>query len=237
MHAFLRHLENVGFNGAPTVRGTDDAGREILTFIEGDVLAAGPTWRPGNPTPWPSWARTEECLVATAQLLRSFHDAAATFTPPEGAVWRRYNVPALSVGEAVCHGDIGRHNTVYRDGLPVAFIDWDTIRPNDPIVEFGAAAWKYEPLGHDAYFEASDFRTRPALTRRLAVFAGAYGVHDRDKVRWALHQAKQQSIDALRHFPVTPAQGAAELRRVATELEWLDGAIVELIAELDRGAG
>jgi Ser/Thr protein kinase RdoA (MazF antagonist) len=124
VHAFLRHLENVGFDGAPRVLGIDDAGREVLTFIEGNVLAAGRGWRPGNPTPWPSMARTEECLLATARLLRTYHDAAATFTLPEGAVWRRYNAPALGAGEAVCHGDIGPHNTVYRAGLPVAFIDW-----------------------------------------------------------------------------------------------------------------
>ena len=137
-------------------------------------------------------------------------------------MWRRYNAPALGVGEAVCHGDVGPHNTVYRAGLPVAFIDWDTIRPNDPIVEFGSAAWKYVPLGDDVYFEMSDFQTRPALARRLALFARAYGIHDRDTVRWALQQAKQRSVDAIRYFPLTPAEGAAELRRVATELDWLD---------------
>ena len=233
MHAFLRHLARMGFEGAPKVVGTDDEGREILTYIEGEVLAAGPEWRPGVPTPWPSWARTEECLVATARLLRRFHDAAASFTPPKLSVWRRYNEPALGAGEAVCHGDIGPHNTVYRDGLPVGFIDWDTIRPNDPVVEFGAAAWKYVPLGNDIYFEASDFRTRPALDRRLALFARAYGIHDRETVVWALHQAKLRSVDATRYFPLTPAQAAAELRRVADELEWLAGSIVDLVAGLD----
>ena len=233
VHAFLCHLEAVGFEGAPIVLGIDDAGREILTFIEGDVLAAGPQWRPGKPTPWPSWARTEECLLATARLLRRFHDAAATFDLPEGAVWRRYSASALGTDEAVCHGDIGPHNTVYRAGLPVAFIDWDTIRPNHPIVEFGAAAWKYVPLGNCAYFDASDFRMPPELSRRLGAFARAYGIHDRETVRWALHQSKQQSTDDMRHFPLTPSQRAAELRRIASELEWLDGAVVELLAELD----
>ena len=82
-------------------------------------------------------------------------------------------------------------------------------------------------------FRASDFETRPALARRVALFARAYGVHDRGPVRWALHQAKQRSVDAARYFPLTPAQGAAELRRVATDLEWLDGAIAGLVAELD----
>jgi aminoglycoside phosphotransferase (APT) family kinase protein len=187
----------------------------------------------GEPDPVALLARTEECLIATARLLRGFHDAAATFATPEGAVWRRYHVAALGSNEIVCHSDIGPHNTVHRAGLPVAFIDWDTIRPNEPIVEFGAAAWKYVPLGDDVYFETSDFKTRPALARRLALFARAYGIHDRDTVRWALHQAKQRSVDATRYFPITPAQGAAELRQVATELEWLDRAIIELVAELD----
>ncbi len=206
---------------------------EILTFIDGEVLAAGQAWKPGNPTPWPTWAQTEECLAATGRLLRSFHDAAASFTPPVDAVWRRYHVPILSAGEVVCHGDLGPHNTVYRAGSPVAFIDWDTIRPNNPTVEFGAAAWKFVPLGNEAHFEASDFPRRPVLAHRLKVFAQAYGVDDRDTVRWALHQTKQRSVDGIRYFPLTPAQGAAELRRIATELEWLDTEIEEMLAELD----
>jgi Phosphotransferase enzyme family len=233
VHCFLRHLETAGFDGAPRVIGFDDEGREVLEFIEGEVLAAGPAWRPGNPTPWPSWARTDECLVASACLVRRFHDAAGRFESREGAVWRRHDARALGDREAVCHGDIGPHNTVYRAGLPVAFIDWDTIRPDDPIVEFGAAAWKYVPLGDDIYFEASDFPQRPDLGRRLALFARAYGLNDRDTVQWALHQAKQRSVEALRYFSMTPAEGGAELRRVATELEWLDGALVTLVAGLD----
>jgi Ser/Thr protein kinase RdoA (MazF antagonist) len=237
VHAFLRHLEKVGFDGAPRPQGIDAEGREVLTFVEGDVLAAGSQWRPGMPTPWPDWAQSEECLIAAAQLLRSFHAAAATFTPPENATWRRYHVSALGPGEALCHGDIGPHNTVYRAGLPVALIDWDTIRPNDPIVEFGAAAWKYVPLGDDAYFESSDFRSRPPLAHRLALFARAYGVDDRNTVHWALHQSKQRSLDALRYFLISPAEGASELRRVASELDWLNGAANELLAELDDRLG
>ena len=218
---------------APRVRGTDGAGREILTFIEGDVLARAQDGNQEIQRRGPPGLRLRNACSRRRSYCGNFHDAAATFVPPEGTVWRRYDVPAMSAGEAVCHGDIGPHNTVYRSGVPVAFIDWDTIRPNDPIVEFGAAAWKYVPLGNDVYFEASDFRTRPSLTRRLAVFARAYGVHDRVTVRRALHQAKQRSANSLRYFPITPAQGATELRRVATELEWLDSATGELLAELD----
>jgi len=67
----------------------------------------------------------------------------------------------------------------------------------------------------------------------IAQFARAYGVHDRITVRWALHQSKQQSLDALRYFSITPAEGAGRISKVATELEWLDGALDELVGELD----
>lgn len=169
----------------------------------------------------------------TGHLLRSFHDAAATFVPPHTAVWRRYHVPALGVGEIVCHSDIGPHNTVYRGGKPVAFIDWDTIRPNDPVVEFGHAAWKFVPLGDDAYFERSDFPAKPNLARRLALFASAYGITEAETVAWALHQAKQRGVESVRHFSITPAEGAAALRQVADDLDWLDSAVTSLVAELD----
>jgi hypothetical protein len=38
VHALLRHLERVGFTGAPRLLGLDEAGREILTFVEGEVV-------------------------------------------------------------------------------------------------------------------------------------------------------------------------------------------------------
>lgn len=230
VHAFLRHLEEVGFEGASRVLGTAPDGRELLTFLEGEVLA-DPEWQPGQPTPWPDFARSEECLVAAARLLRRFHDAAASFVPPASAVWRQHGCPLLGEGEIVCHGDVGPHNTVYRDGLPVAFIDWDGIRPNSPLVEFGNAAWHFVPLGDDAYFEASDFPAHPDLPRRLARFARTYGVTDADELLWCLHQAKQRSVEAAKYWPVSPAQGAAALRQVADDLEWLDNnaaALVEL---------
>src|SRR4051794_31907272 len=41
VHALLRHLERVGFDGAPRLLGTDDEGREVLSFLAG-VAAAFP---------------------------------------------------------------------------------------------------------------------------------------------------------------------------------------------------
>jgi hypothetical protein len=111
VHAFLGHLEAKGFSGAPRVVGFDDQGRELLTYIEGDVLA-DPSWRPGEPGPWPPYAQTDYVLAAAGHLLRDLHAAAASFRPvkPE---WKQYDWPVVLPGEIVCHGDVGRHNTVY----------------------------------------------------------------------------------------------------------------------------
>lgn len=232
VHGFLRHLEAVGFTGAPHVVGIDGSGREVLSFIEGEVLA-DPAWQPGQPTPWPRWAQSDDCLVESARLLRGLHAASASFVPPDNAVWRQHNCPALGRDEIVCHGDVGPHNTVYRGGIPVAFIDWDGIRPNHPLVEFGNAAWHFVPLGNEAYLEETGFPARPDLADRLALFGREYGLVDRAKAVWSLHQAKQGSVEAARYWPISPGEGAAALRLIASELEWLHDNVEGLVSKLN----
>ena len=38
VHALLRHLERVGFEGAPRVLGIDERGREVLSFVPGVTI-------------------------------------------------------------------------------------------------------------------------------------------------------------------------------------------------------
>jgi aminoglycoside phosphotransferase (APT) family kinase protein len=122
---------------------------------------------------------------------------------------------------------------VYRRGMPVGFIDWDAIRPNHPLVEFGNAAWHFVPLGDATYFGASGFAAQPDLARRLARFARAYGVTDRAEVAWALHQSKQRSVEAAKYWPISPAEAAAALRQIASDLDWLHNNVESLVSELD----
>lgn len=89
---------------------------------------------------------------------------------------------------------------MYGDGRAVAFIDWDGISPNEPLVEFGNAAWHDVPLGDEAYFEASGFATRPNLARRLAVFAREYGVHDLPAGATSSTTSEHASDDRPRHI-------------------------------------
>jgi hypothetical protein len=47
VQAYLAHLRDAGFTGAPLPFGVDEQGREMLSFVPGDV--------PRNPLPLPSF--------------------------------------------------------------------------------------------------------------------------------------------------------------------------------------
>jgi len=77
VQAYLAHLRDAGFAGAPLPFGVDEQGREMLSFVAGDV--------PRNPLP-PETAG-DEVLVALARLIRRLHEASAGWAPPPDAVW------------------------------------------------------------------------------------------------------------------------------------------------------
>ena len=133
--AFLRHLEAVGFRGAPRHLGYDERGREVLEFVEGDV---------GLP-PFPAWVGDERLLISVARLQRSLQAAAASFHPPADAVWDRPNLPDPGPGAIVCHNDLCVENVVVRDGAAVAFIDFDFAAPSDPLLDIAIAARHWVP--------------------------------------------------------------------------------------------
>ena len=103
--ALLLHLEAVGFEGAPRFLGVDEQGRDVLTFVEGDVPLP----------PYPPWALTDEALESLGRLLRRFHDATATFDQTSAAGWPD-EWSDREGGPVVCHNDLFPENVVFRDG-------------------------------------------------------------------------------------------------------------------------
>jgi hypothetical protein len=134
--AFLRHLEAAGFHGAPRHLGHDDRGREVLTFIDGDVAVP----------PFPAWAGADELLAGVARLQRELHTAARGFVPPLDAAWDRPNLPDPGPDAIVCHNDLCVENVVVRDGRVAAFIDFDFAAPNDPHLDVAIAARHWVPV-------------------------------------------------------------------------------------------
>jgi hypothetical protein len=118
VQALLRHLERVGFAGAPRVLGIQADGREALSYIEGEFV---------HPYPW-----SDEAVAAVGQMLRRLHDATATFIPAGDAVWQPWFLRTLGGPRRVIgHGDVAPWNMVTQAGMPVALVDWE-YAPSDP---------------------------------------------------------------------------------------------------------
>ena len=114
----LRHLERRGFDGSPRHLGVDGRGRDVFSFIPGDVA---PKWRDYG----------DDQVVAAARLLRGLHDATRELAARIGG------------GEVVCHHDPGPHNAIFVRGLPVAFVDFDLAAIGDPEQDIAYLAWSW----------------------------------------------------------------------------------------------
>jgi hypothetical protein len=113
----LGYLESAGYPHAPRYLGTDDRGRDILTYVPGRT-SDHPAQRAGG-----AYARG-------ASMLRALHDLTAGH-------------PLAGGRECVLHGDPGPFNTIFRGGMPVAFIDWTSCRPGARLDDLGYMAWTW----------------------------------------------------------------------------------------------
>ena len=208
VQAYLARLRDAGFTGAPLPLGVDEQGREVLSFVPGDV--------PRNPLP--PQASGEEVLVALARLIRALHEASAGWEPPPGAVWGGTPAstgPVAARAELVSHRDYNPGNVVFRGGLPAALIDFDLAMPTTRLYDIVNALWYWAPL-RDPRDRAPAFADAD-IPHRVAVFADAYGMTAR-------HRAE------LAPFAVEVARRYHEDARVSAELDpvfrklWQDGA-------------
>lgn len=170
VHALLRHLEDVGFDGAPRVLGVDEAGREVLTYVPGQAVTV----------PLPGWGLTDAALRSVGELLRRFHEAVAGFDPSPYS-WSA-SAPAPFDRSGVTHNDPNLDNVVFRDGRAVALIDFDLAAPGDPVWDVAGTARLWAPLR--APVDTGDERRDRELAR-LRILVDAYGLDPRDRARVA----------------------------------------------------
>jgi Phosphotransferase enzyme family len=175
VRAVLRHLESVGFPGAPRVLGVDEAGREILSFIKGDVHVAAP----GEAEP----RLSDVQLESAAALIRRFHDATA-------------GTDLAGAEGVVCHGDLGPHNTVYLGTEAVGLIDWDEgVAPGRRLADLGHAVWCFVDVGEHGGPTAEQ-------GRRIRLMCDAYGWDDPgavvDEIAALLERARDRHGNAGR---------------------------------------
>jgi hypothetical protein len=165
VHALLRHLEAVGFDGAPRALGFDDQGREVLSFVPGETV--------GTARPWPGWVHSEDALCQVGRWLRDYHAAVTGFVPPANAVWREGGTwrPGMIVG----HNDAAPYNAAWTDGRLVGFFDWDFAAPVTPEWDLAFTAFAWVPLHARDVVAAEGFTAFADRPRRLRLFLDTYG--------------------------------------------------------------
>lgn len=191
VRALLLHLEAVGFDGAPRHLGTDAAGRDVLAFIEGEVPLP----------PYPSWAMTDAGLAGLGALVRRFHEATTSFVPPADAAWATDWADPTGgsmPGATVCHNDLYPENVVFRDGLPVALIDFAMAAPGRPLWDLAIAAETWCPLGDPARRDQHPIDLDGV--HRLGVLARGYGLAGAraEELVEVIVEARAQSVANIR---------------------------------------
>ena len=178
VHALLAHLEAAGFDGAPRFFGIDRSGREVLSYIDGEVAGR----------PRPPWIADEARLVSVGRLVRAYDDAAASFAPAPDALpgvqpAEPPGIPPAPADppELIGHADITPENVVFRDGRAVALIDFDFAHPVTRAEEmFNAMMWwapLFDPRDVDPLLRGLD------VPRRARLLADAYGLSGADRER------------------------------------------------------
>ncbi|HEY2520433.1 MAG TPA: aminoglycoside phosphotransferase family protein [Streptosporangiaceae bacterium] len=235
VHALLRHLEAVGFDGAPRVLGLDAQNREVLTYLPGEV--------PHRPLP--AYALSEATLTRLAELQLRYHQAVVGFEAPRWARWDG-EVTSLVDGppELVCHCDINLENVIFRPGPdgpePYALIDFDLARPGTRLVDIIQTLRYWAPLAapgdRDPAFADVD------VPGRIAVFCQAYGLSYADRarlvpvaVRWMRRSRSTITARALRHGGAWARMleaGVAE--RLLRSAAWMEDCRPEIDERLRR---
>lgn len=183
VHALLQQYEAAGISETPRALGLDARGREVLSFIPGEVMTTLPPHLLGQPS----------LLRAAGALLRRLHDASVPLVAASVAwSWRQPPRPPL---EVICHNDVAPYNLIVRDGELVGVIDVDMAAPGSRLWDLAYLAYRLVPYAEDApAFDPTRDGTRD---ERLTLLLAAYGS---EASPLAVQQMAAERLDALAAF-------------------------------------
>ena len=158
----------------------------MLSFVPGDAVTA----------PAPPWGLTDAALRSVGELLRRFHDAAASFDPSPytGRTGRRHR----TTRGGMPHNDPNLDNFVFRDGRAVALIDFDLAAPGRPAVGRGGDR---AAVGAAALAGGRGRRAAGPGAARARILVDAYGLDDAGTGRAGGRRAGEPRVDGAGSSP------------------------------------
>ena len=231
IRALLDHLATAAPGIAPESLGVDSQGRDIVSFIAGDI----------GHYPLDAAMRSEDALVEAARLLRRYHDATTALVSRADLPWQ-YVDPDAARHEVICHSDVAPYNTVYRDGRPAALIDFDHAGPGPRLHDVAYAVYRFAPLASDASCHHFGWKTPPDRVGRTRAFLNAYGPFASNGIVNVVERRIRAGRDDILHL----AKTAPDRVRIHLEedhvgsyngdLEWIDAHREDLARALGPSA-
>jgi hypothetical protein len=209
VHALLRHLEQAGVDGVPRALGFDEQGRQMLTYLPGEMI--------GDRVPWPAWVYADSTLVQVGQWMRRVHDATADFVPPQDERW--FTGRTMQPGFIIGHQDAAPYNAVMDGDRLAGFFDWDTASPSPREFDLAFSAIVWVPLtdpepGDSGPHDASE------RSRRLHLLLDAYR-YDGDRRAFAavIAERARRQAGVIRSMAQAGDRAATALLPIAARLE------------------
>lgn len=225
----LVHFEQSGVEGTPRYRGEAPDGRELLTYIPGEV------------TIWPSvrgdYLRTDAVLTQVAELVRTVHDASSSLDPIVGDWQSCVPIPAdaLAGPLVVCHNDHGPWNTVVSTNRVQGLIDWDMAAPGSRMWDVACAIWHWVPFYTEAEILASGWEDIPDRMERARLFLNAYGMRatDNEILTWVSRRQEWtlRMVEWAHDYPTVP--GADVWLRIEPSAIIADMSVVSALKDSD----
>ncbi|MFE7844801.1 phosphotransferase [Microbacterium sp. NPDC057407] len=123
--SFLRSLAMAGID-VPAHLGRDDAGRQVLEYVPGELAQDLPPLDLGE-------------LARVGSMVRAIHDASGGIPVDASARWESL-IPAPA-DDLICHNDLAPWNLVV--GERWVFIDWDGAAPSTRLWDLAYAAQSF----------------------------------------------------------------------------------------------
>jgi hypothetical protein len=179
VHALLDYLAP-RLPHIPRVIGLDEGGREILTFLPGEIVDIDD-----------DEALSPAQLVSLVRWTQQLHREVAGFDHP--GPWRFFPVESPTL---VGHNDIAPYNACFEGDELVGVFDWDFAGPSTPLLELAFIAWNCVPLWSDVGTESA--------AERLELIASTYGTLTALEILHAVPGRIQAMLDGI---PTAAAAG------------------------------